>query len=144
MYSLHRKLYISQLTENQRDAGLNVGFVYSLYSFFVFPFIYVYSDKNEPRATLHFLCRPKSFADVMEHRHADFKPNYFSEKTKDSSRHSRNGSSMPEKGKWATGLFVRRSKTTISRGNSVPSERRTREKTTRRKCEGGKEDKDMT
>ena len=71
MYSLKYKLYISQLTENQHDAGLNVGVVYSLYSFFVFPFIYVYSDKNEPRATLHFLCRPKSFADVMEHRHAD-------------------------------------------------------------------------
>ena len=80
MYSLYLKLYISQLTENQHDAGLNVGFVYSLYSFFDFPFIYVYSDKNEPRTTLHFLCRPKSFADVMEHRHADFKPNYFSEK----------------------------------------------------------------
>ena len=31
-----------QLTENQHDAGLNVGFVYSLQSFFVFPFLYVY------------------------------------------------------------------------------------------------------
>ena len=38
MYSLEHKLYISQLTENQRDAWLNVGFVYSLYSF-LFPLI---------------------------------------------------------------------------------------------------------
>ena len=49
MYSLEHKLYISQLTENQRDVGLNVGFVYSLYSFFVSPFIYVYSNAGEPR-----------------------------------------------------------------------------------------------
>ena len=34
MYSLEGKLYITQRAENQRDVGLNVGFVYSLYSFF--------------------------------------------------------------------------------------------------------------
>ena len=50
MYSLKRKLYISQLTENQRDAGLNVGFVYSLYSFLFSPFIYVYTSVNGQRS----------------------------------------------------------------------------------------------
>ena len=39
MYSLKRKLYISQLTENQRNAEQNVGFVYSLYSFLFSLFI---------------------------------------------------------------------------------------------------------
>ena len=43
MYSLKHKLYISQLTENQRDVGLNVGFVYSLYSF-LFPLLFMYID----------------------------------------------------------------------------------------------------
>ena len=43
MYSLKHKLYISQLTGNQRNAGLNVGFVYSLYSFF-FPLLFMYID----------------------------------------------------------------------------------------------------
>ena len=43
MYSLKHKLYISQLTENQRDVGLNVGFVYSLYSFF-FLLLFMYID----------------------------------------------------------------------------------------------------
>ena len=43
MYSLKHKLYISQLTENQRNAGLNVGFVYSLYSF-LFPLLFTYID----------------------------------------------------------------------------------------------------
>ena len=43
MYSLKHKLYISQLTENQRDVELNVGFVYSLYSFF-FPLLFMYID----------------------------------------------------------------------------------------------------
>ena len=41
VYSFRLKLYISQLTENQRNAWFNVGFVCSLYSFFVSPFIYV-------------------------------------------------------------------------------------------------------
>ena len=41
VYSLRLKLYISQRAEYQRNVGLNVGFVYSLYSFFVSPFIYV-------------------------------------------------------------------------------------------------------
>ena len=35
VYSLRLKLYISQRTENQRNARLNVGFVYSLHSFFL-------------------------------------------------------------------------------------------------------------
>ena len=43
MYSLKHKLYISQLTENQRDAESNVGFVYSLYSF-LFPLLFMYID----------------------------------------------------------------------------------------------------
>ena len=43
MYSLKHKLYISQLTENQRDIGLNVGSVYSLYSF-LFPLLFMYID----------------------------------------------------------------------------------------------------
>ena len=43
MYSLEHKLYISQLTENQCNAGLNVGFMYSLYSFF-FPLLFMYID----------------------------------------------------------------------------------------------------
>ena len=42
MYSLRLKLYISQLTENQCNAGFNVGFVYSLYSF-LFPLLFTYS-----------------------------------------------------------------------------------------------------
>ena len=42
MYSLKHKLYISQRAENQQNARLNVGFVYSLYSFFVSPLIYVW------------------------------------------------------------------------------------------------------
>ena len=46
MYSLKHKLYISQLTENQRDAGLNVGFVYSLYSFFA-TLLFVYSIESK-------------------------------------------------------------------------------------------------
>ena len=41
VYSLKRKLYISQRAEYQRNAGLNVGLVYSLYSFMFSPFIYV-------------------------------------------------------------------------------------------------------
>ena len=45
MYSLKHKLYISQLTENQRNAGLNVGFVYSLYSF-LFPLLFTYIDRG--------------------------------------------------------------------------------------------------
>ena len=49
MYSLRLKLYISQRTENQRDVGFVSGFVYSLHSFFVSPFIYVYSNAGEPR-----------------------------------------------------------------------------------------------
>ena len=47
MYSLERKLCISQHADNQRDAEFNVGFVYSLQSFFVSPFIYVYSNVDE-------------------------------------------------------------------------------------------------
>ena len=42
MYSLRLKLYISQRTENQRNVGLNVGFVYSLHSF-LFPLLFTYS-----------------------------------------------------------------------------------------------------
>ena len=38
---LECKLYIPYRTENQRNVGLNVGFVYSLQSFFISPFIYV-------------------------------------------------------------------------------------------------------
>ena len=45
MYSFKHKLYIPQLTENQRDAGLNVGFVYSLYSF-LFPLLFTYIDRG--------------------------------------------------------------------------------------------------
>ena len=45
MYSLKHKLYISQRTENQWDAGLNVGFVYSLYSF-LFPLLFTYIDRG--------------------------------------------------------------------------------------------------
>ena len=41
VYSLEHKLYISQHAENQRNKEQNVGFVYSLQSFFVSPFIYV-------------------------------------------------------------------------------------------------------
>ena len=41
VYSLEYKLYISQRAENQRNKERNVGFVYSLQSFFVSPFIYV-------------------------------------------------------------------------------------------------------
>ena len=43
MYSLKHKLYISQRTENQWNAGLNVEFVYSLYSFFL-SLLFVYID----------------------------------------------------------------------------------------------------
>ena len=77
MYSLKHKLYISQLTENQHDAGLNVGFVYSLYSFFVSPFIYVYRyrggyklrDKERSKESAYvlvgFLARP--FVSFVSH-----------------------------------------------------------------------------
>ena len=41
VYSLKHKLYISQHTENQRNVGFISGSMYSLYSFFVSPFIYV-------------------------------------------------------------------------------------------------------
>ena len=46
MYSLERKLYITQRAENQRDVGLNVGFVYSLYSFFA-TLLFVYSVESK-------------------------------------------------------------------------------------------------
>ena len=45
MYSLEGKLYITQRAENQRDVGFNVGFVYSLYSFFA-PLLFTYSVEN--------------------------------------------------------------------------------------------------
>ena len=68
MYSLCLKLYISQLTENQHDAGLNVGFVYSLYSF-LFPLLFMYigvfyklRDKERLKESAYvlggFLARP--------------------------------------------------------------------------------------
>ena len=41
VYSSEHKLYISQYAENQRNKERNVGFMYSLQSFFVSPFIYV-------------------------------------------------------------------------------------------------------
>ena len=41
VYSLRLKLYISQRTENQRNVGFAPASMYSLYSFFVSPFIYV-------------------------------------------------------------------------------------------------------
>lgn len=46
MYSLCLKLYISQPTENQRDAGLDVGFVYSLYVFFA-TLLFMYSVESK-------------------------------------------------------------------------------------------------
>ncbi|MBS7395843.1 MAG: hypothetical protein KIG35_04090, partial [Prevotellamassilia sp.] len=39
-------LYISQLTDNQRDAGQSVGFVYSLYSFFA-TLLFMYSVESK-------------------------------------------------------------------------------------------------
>ena len=45
MYSLERKPYITQRADNQRDVGFNVGFVYSLYSFFA-TLLFTYSVEN--------------------------------------------------------------------------------------------------
>ena len=45
MQGLEHKLYIPYRTENQRNVGLNVGFVYSLQSF-LFPLLFTYSVES--------------------------------------------------------------------------------------------------
>ena len=77
MYSLKHKLYISQRAENQRNVGLNAGFVYSLYSF-LFPLLFMYigvfyklRDKERSKESAYvlvafrFLARP--FVSFVSH-----------------------------------------------------------------------------